>query len=115
MCEMPQLNNFCKAVCFLLRFFQVSELSQRLLSRLFANRNTLIACQGAALRLSDLSVSEQMHVPSKGRADGFGCGLLCKPNACVWIQLLRKVNLPSWFGEITYWLTYCCCLKTQNR
>lgn len=54
------------------------------------------------------SVGERADVCAQGglcRAGGFGCSLLCKQHACVWIRLLRKVNLPSWFGETTYWLT----------
>lgn len=34
-------------------------------------------------------------------------------NTCVWIRLLRKINIPSVFGEITYWLTYCLCWKNK--
>lgn len=41
--------------------------------------------------------------------------VVCFASACVWIRLLRKVNLPSWFNEITYWLTYCSCLKNKTN
>lgn len=76
--------------------------------QVFTNRNTLVACQ-ATLPLVRLCV------PREGCAHGFGCALICKRNARVWIRLLGKVNLPSWFGEIAYWLTYCPCLKSRTN
>lgn len=57
-------------------------------------------------------MSEQMCVPRECHADGFGCSLLCKQNTCVWIRLLRKVNIPSVFAEITY--LWNCCLCWNN-
>lgn len=113
--EMSALN-LCKAFLWsllsagiLLGLWIITEAALQV----FTNRNNLKAHQGSAPWLFGPSMSEQMCVPREGHADGCGCSLLHRRSTCVWIRLLRKVNIPSVFGEINYRSNYCLCYKNK--
>lgn len=99
-CEMSELN-YCEAVCCLLRSFYVSELSQGPLCRRSETGTTSKYIRICSVAL--WSIHEWADVCAQGGpCRGFDCSLLRKQNTCVWIQLVRKVNIPSVFSEITY-------------